>query len=187
MDTPQHSHLYPYWTEALSAHHYGTCKAYGREEYDKLFDGFETSHATSRVPLWGKISSTLTSSAKIILTTRPVDEWVAAMAHTIDDFRARSKNSIWEFVSDLDLVSGRRSWWQHQKFQLGLRQHLCPRGERLAYVEHCAAVREYVDSERLLEFELGMGWEKLCAFLGAEVPEEDFPVKGEEEAERQVR
>lgn len=186
MDTPQHSHLYPYWTEALSAHHYGTCKPYGREDYDKLFDGFDVSCNLPGTFVWKDLVDAY-PEAKIILTTRPVDEWVAAMSRTVDDFRARSKNPVWEFVSNLNLVTGRRSWWQHQKFQHGLRQHLCPRGEKMAYVEHCEAVREYVGAERLLEFEPGMGWEKLCGFLGVEVPEGEFPVESEEKAEKQVR
>ena len=46
---------------------------------------------------------------------------------------------------------------------------------RRKYREHYALVRERVPKERLLEYELGSGWEPLCAFLGKEVPDVEFP------------
>lgn len=47
------------------------------------------------------------------------------------------------------------------------------------YREHCAMVKGLLASRgeesRLLEWELGDGWEPLCGFLGREVPKETFP------------
>lgn len=47
------------------------------------------------------------------------------------------------------------------------------------YREHCAMVKGLLASRgeesRLLEYELGDGWEPVCAFLGREVPKEPFP------------
>lgn len=183
LSSPSHSHLYPYWTEALSAFHYGTCKPYSRADYDKLFAGFDVSCNLPGTFVWKDLIDAY-PDAKIILTTRPVDEWVEAMDETINDFRTRSKSPVSEFITSLQ--PGRKAWWTHQKFIHGLRQHLCPRGERTAYVEHYDAVRKYVAAERLLEFNPDMGWAPLCEFLGQDVPEEDFPVKGDEEAERRV-
>ncbi|KAH7385284.1 hypothetical protein DE146DRAFT_666675 [Phaeosphaeria sp. MPI-PUGE-AT-0046c] len=183
MDTPASAHLYPYWTEALSAYHYGTCKPYNRADYDKLFAGFDASCNLPGTFVWKDLIDAY-PDAKIILTTRPVDEWVAAMDKVIDAFRTRSKSPIAEFVANLNPRT--KAWWQHRKFQHGLRTHLCPRGEREAYVQHYDAVRKYVDAENLLEFNPEMGWEPLCEFLGMQVPETEFPVEGDEEAERAV-
>jgi hypothetical protein len=36
-------------------------------------------------------------------------------------------------------------------------------------------VRKTVPKERLLEVELGSGWEPLCKFLGKRIPDQPFP------------
>jgi hypothetical protein len=45
-----------------------------------------------------------------------------------------------------------------------------------AYVRHNAAVRAGVPSARLLEWNLGDGWEPICDRLGLPVPADPFPV-----------
>jgi hypothetical protein len=40
---------------------------------------------------------------------------------------------------------------------------------------HNAAVIEAIPKERLLVYEVGQGWEPLCAFLGVPVPDAPFP------------
>lgn len=41
--------------------------------------------------------------------------------------------------------------------------------------EHCNMIRGLVPKERLLEWEIGDGWEPLCKFLGKLVPNVKFP------------
>jgi hypothetical protein len=43
------------------------------------------------------------------------------------------------------------------------------------YLEHNAEVRRLVPPGRLLEYQVGQGWEPLCAFLGVPVPQRPFP------------
>ncbi|KAK5698258.1 hypothetical protein LTR97_007219 [Elasticomyces elasticus] len=52
---------------------------------------------------------------------------------------------------------------------------------RDVYREHNKAVREKVPREQLLVYELGSGWEPLCAFLGKPVPDVPFPRVNETE------
>ena len=40
---------------------------------------------------------------------------------------------------------------------------------------HVAEVKSSIPAERLLVYELGSGWETLCAFLGVPVPEQSYP------------
>ena len=40
---------------------------------------------------------------------------------------------------------------------------------------HTEAVVAAIAPERLLVYEVGEGWNRLCAFLGVEVPEEPYP------------
>ncbi|KAF1356709.1 hypothetical protein BDV97DRAFT_342480 [Delphinella strobiligena] len=50
------------------------------------------------------------------------------------------------------------------------------------YHEHYEFVRGIVPSDKLLNYELGTGWEPLCDFLGKEVPAVDFPHLNESKA-----
>ncbi len=43
------------------------------------------------------------------------------------------------------------------------------------YNAHIAEVERTVPPEKLLVFDVGEGWEPLCAFLGVPVPDEPFP------------
>ena len=48
-----------------------------------------------------------------------------------------------------------------------------------AYVKHVRAVRKYFKNkpDKLLVVDItkGNGWEKICPFLGKEIPNDDFP------------
>jgi len=43
------------------------------------------------------------------------------------------------------------------------------------YERHNAAVRALVSDDQLLVYRVGEGWERLCQFLGKNVPQEQFP------------
>jgi Sulfotransferase domain len=44
-----------------------------------------------------------------------------------------------------------------------------------AFVAHNEAVKATIPASQLLVFEVKDGWEPLCEFLGAQVPDEPFP------------
>ncbi len=50
------------------------------------------------------------------------------------------------------------------------------------YNRHNTAVRAAFGPDRLLEYQLGSGWEPLCDFLGVDVPDVAFP-RGNSSAE----
>lgn len=52
------------------------------------------------------------------------------------------------------------------------------------YHEHFRQVRAAVPEERLLNYDLGSGWEPLCEFLGKPVPDVPFPRVNEQEVLR---
>lgn len=50
------------------------------------------------------------------------------------------------------------------------------------------SVRREVPDRRLLEYEVGQGWEPLCDFLGVDVPDEPFPrVNDSQNFEQEIR
>lgn len=56
----------------------------------------------------------------------------------------------------------------------GGRENFIAHGKE-TYVAMLDEVRRVVPEERLLEYRMGEGWERLCAFLGKEVPKGEFP------------
>jgi hypothetical protein len=56
-----------------------------------------------------------------------------------------------------------------------------------AYEAHNAAVRGGIAPDRLLEFDVVEGWDRLCDFLGVPVPEVAFPNINDREQFRQLR
>jgi hypothetical protein len=40
---------------------------------------------------------------------------------------------------------------------------------------HVAEVKATIDPKRLLVYQVGEGWDRLCAFLGVPVPKEPYP------------
>jgi hypothetical protein len=165
----QAPHLYPYWTEALSAYHYGTCRRYDRADYDKLLGDYNVSCNLPGTFVWQDLVKAY-PEAKIILTTRNVDKWIKSMKESVDE---GVKWKTWDIVTQFEPTQ--RAWWKYQKFQQVLRKHLAPRGERQAYIDHYDEIRKAVPAERLLDFDVNGGWEPLCEFLGKDVPEQGFP------------
>ncbi len=43
------------------------------------------------------------------------------------------------------------------------------------FTDHIEEVKRHVPSDRLLVMELGEGWDRLCQFLGKEVPKVPYP------------
>ncbi|KAF2113636.1 P-loop containing nucleoside triphosphate hydrolase protein [Lophiotrema nucula] len=170
----QKPHLYPYWTEAIILHDNLSSSpnpppAYTRQDYDKILGDYDVSCNLPGTFVWRDLVDAY-PNAKIILTCRDVDKWCKSMKESVDQ---GVKWWSWDFVAPFHPVQG--AWWKYQKFQQRLRKRIAPQGERQAYIDHYADIREYVDEERLLEFDVKGGWAPLCEFLGKEVPEEAFP------------
>jgi len=51
---------------------------------------------------------------------------------------------------------------------------------RAAFVDQYSTVRDLVPKDRLLEYQIGEGWERMCEFL--EIPVPDFPYPNTNEA-----
>jgi hypothetical protein len=105
--------------------------------------------------------------AKVILTTRPPDAWYASVRET-----------LWEIDQALP-------WWfppsilrMHEEviWQARFGGRFLDRDHAIAvYRIHMQQVRDTVPADRLLELEVGQGWEPLCRFLDCPVPAEPYP------------
>ncbi|MEW9921252.1 sulfotransferase family protein [Marimonas sp. MJW-29] len=133
-------------------------------DLDLLFEGYRSQVDWPGAHLWRE-SAERYPEAKIILSIRDPEDWWASYSKTIKVFRetemppeAPHMRQIQEFV---DVFLGDR---------------FATKDRAIAdFEEHIAAVKSAIPADRLLTYELGSGWEPLCAFLEVPVPEKPYP------------
>ncbi|RMH79867.1 MAG: sulfotransferase family protein, partial [Actinomyces sp.] len=109
--------------------------------------------------------------AKVVLSVRPAADWYASCRATI--FAGLEVDPADPSLDE----DGRRLARLAEVIRRGVFD------DRLDDAEHCmavfeahnAAVRREVPPERLVEVEVGAGWEPLCAGLGVAVPDVPYP------------
>ena len=63
-----------------------------------------------------------------------------------------------------------------QSFAGDIRPHMQDRAYMIDHFNrHTEAVKAAIPPERLLVYEVGEGWNRLCAFLGVPVPDAPYP------------
>ena len=119
--------------------------------------------------------------AKVILNVRDPDAWHESM-----------KNTIWENCQAL-MRAGQRSDTNGLLRLVDVmlwRRALDGRFEDKTYAMHAferhnRQVKESLSREKLLVFDVKEGWEPLCRFVGAPVPDKSFPHLNDTEAFRE--
>lgn len=125
------------------------------------FDRFDAFTDNPYFKIWREIHA-MFPDAKYILTVRDEEPWIASCVKFYRNRRIRPMR-VWMFGRHADPSQGeqsRQAWID-------------------AYRAHNAAVREFFRGRghQFLELEptREAGWERLCAFLGAPIPERPWP------------
>ena len=136
----------------------------GAPDWEAVFAGFTASVDYPGCTYWRELAA-FYPDAKVLLTVRDADDWFDSTQATIfsPPMRARIAGSPMD------------AFFQKAVF--------CDFGDRIddrafmteAFERHNAAVRNSVPPERLLVYEVGEGWPRLCEFLGVPVPGAPFP------------
>jgi hypothetical protein len=147
-------------------------------DWEAVFAGYESSVDWPGAAFWRELTAHY-PDAKVILTVRDPERWYDSVRDTIYQLfgggtespladealrripgiatmHAFNRKLVW----DGPFLEGRfddRDWATR------------------AFLRHNAAVREEIPAERLLVFEVSEGWGPLCDFLGADLPDEEFP------------
>lgn len=116
--------------------------------------------------------------AKVILNHRPVDAWYRSVNDTIGAtlrdpllrLLAWSGDPFWSIFRPMtnDLWSG---FFGVAPGEDLMDEQQCKR----RYREHYDSVRRLVPKERLLEVQIGEGWDRMCEFLGKKLPKVPYP------------
>jgi hypothetical protein len=141
-----------------------------------VFAGFTATVDYPGCTYWRELAA-LYPDAKVVLTVRDPDEWFDSTQATIFSAPMRAR------------IAGSPMEGFFQKVVLrDFGDRIDDRAFMTAEFErHNAAVRSSVPPERLLVYEVGEGWPRLCQFLGVPVPAAPFPrVNSREEMQRMM-
>lgn len=157
LEHPEHD---PVWHAATRGEHV---------DWDALFDGYASAVDWPVAAFWRELSRHY-ADAKFVLSMRESGAWHRSVMRT-----------IYKALSSTPDPDDRQSC-VHRDMTRALildgifagRMHEAAHAIEV-YERHNEAVREGIAADRLLVYEIGSGWEPLCAFLGCSVPDEPFP------------
>lgn len=149
-------------------------------DWDDLLGGYDSCVDWPSAAYWRELSEHY-PEAKVVLTVRDPERWLASMQATIlkqrgrgGGFRGRAMyrlsallgTDFAAFVKMTGLTVGGRSFGGGGYDP----EHLLK-----SFRAHTNEVTAVIPPERLLVYEVRQGWEPLCGFLGVPVPDEPFP------------
>ncbi len=143
--------------------------AEGRDpDWSEVFSGYQAQVDFPGAAVWYELSIAF-PDAKVVHTERPEDAWWASYSATINKFWMHRKQlempppvaAIFETMDKI-IVDGVIGGTDRES-------------AIKAYRRNNEKVRDTIPADRLLVFTPTDGWEPLCRFLGADVPDADFP------------
>jgi hypothetical protein len=139
--------------------------AEGRPEWDKLFDGYAASVDYPGARFWRELAA-FYPDAKVLHSVRDPEKWFESTQATIFSPQSPARN-----MTSPEM----KQFFESTVFrEFGERIH--DRDFLLAHFKrHTDEVVKAIPKERLLVYEVGEGWERLCKFLGVDVPGTPFP------------
>lgn len=139
----------------------------GNPDWETIFEGYESAVDWPTARFFRELNKAY-PDAKFILTDRSPETWAQSFGST-----------IYKLLAGADQVPDKmRSWLdmcQNIVTQSGFPPGLDEAGLSSAFTAHCDAVKAAIPASRLLVFQVKDGWDPLCAFLDAPVPDTAFP------------
>ncbi len=148
----------------------------GEVDWARLLEGWRSGVDWPLSFFWRELTDAF-PEAKVLLTVRDPHRWYASMRATIFEIvrQAGQDPSGVRIPPEMDMIHRlmEHMWLTHFGVLPG---EIADEATAVAAFErHAARVVAEVPADRLLVYRAGEGWERLCAFLGAEVPDEPFP------------
>ena len=170
------------WEKAIDGYQ-GRAAPFTRSDWDELLGHCGAVTDMPCTMVWRELYDAY-PDAKVIIVQRDVEKWYQSFSEgVIDPIYAPSGKFTRNYVEPL---LGSR---------LGALTLKCCEGyfgatsaeamklnARRVYEQHYRDIRATVGREKLLDYQLGSGWEPLCAFLGVDVPNTPFPWINEADA-----
>jgi hypothetical protein len=137
--------------------------AEGRPDWDLIFKDYASMVDYPGCRFWRELADHY-PDAKVLHTVRDPDEWFDSTQATIfapGSFTDNPPPHLTKFFGFIRADFG---------------DHIHDRAFMTDYfARHSATVEATIPKDRLLVYEAGEGWARLCAFLGVPVPQTPFP------------
>ncbi|MDX1779988.1 MAG: sulfotransferase [Thalassovita sp.] len=139
-------------------------------DWDKVFKGYQSQIDWPGAHVWQDLAGAF-PGAKIIHSMRPDDSWWNSFSGTIGKLLTIYRDMplpphVHEMMEVAEDIVGHRTFggrWAERDAALA------------AYHHRAEEVTATLPADRLLVFDVAQGWDPLCDFLGAAVPEVPFP------------
>jgi hypothetical protein len=142
----------------------------GRPDWDLIFKDYQSMVDYPGAAHWRQLADHY-PDAKVLHTVRDPDKWFESTQATIFNPGGAAAES----------GEGLRSKF-FGSFIGPLREHLADRAYMTDYFRrHTEAVKAAIAPERLLVYEVGEGWDRLCRFLGVPTPDAPYPSENSRE------
>jgi hypothetical protein len=147
----------PLWSSAVA----------GKADWSQIFAGYTSAVDWPTAGFFRELAREY-PSARFVLTQRDPERWAESFGGTIYKLLDGKDQAPAEMTAWLDMASaviaktGFPAGYDHDALVN-------------AFNAHNQAVKEAIPASQLLVYEVKQGWEPLCDFLGAPVPDEDFP------------
>ena len=153
LEVLQHPECVPLWLAAFD----------GRPDWEAIFAGYNSAVDAPSNRFWRELAQRY-PNAKLVHSVRDPDSWFESTQASIFAPGSRTMNPSPPFGPLIERMVQ----------DYGGRLH-----DRAAMIDllkrHNEEVERTVPRERLLVYDVGQGWEPLCAFLGVAVPDTPFP------------
>lgn len=146
-----------------------------KQDWEEVFSNYTASVDNPACCVWRELMVAY-PDAKVLLTLHPKgpDAWYDSTIDTIYFTENRWQFKVLEIFTPFGRKFGdmsRKLIWQRM-----LKGTMDDRSRAIAqYLKHIEDVKSAVPAGRLLIFTVDQGWEPLCKFLGAPVPDTPFP------------
>lgn len=140
-----------------------------RADWDSLLGDFGSAVDWPASYFWRELAA-FYPQAKVILTVRDAQRWLASINNTLFRFMRASvvpddEPAQRQIVMARDIIQ-RRTFGD----RIDDHDHVID-----VYERHNRAVQAALSADRLLVYDVAQGWAPLCEFLAAPVPDEPFP------------
>ena len=138
--------------------------ARGRPDWEAIFKGYVATVDYPACGFWRQLADHY-PEAKVLLTVRDPDKWFESTRETI----------LSDGIRELTTLTPDQAFFQETVYK-DYAGHFGDRAFVTDYFRrHNEAVIAAIPGDRLLVYEVGQGWEPLCAFLGLPAPSTPFP------------
>jgi len=139
----------------------------GQPDWEAVYQGYHSAVDWPTARVHAELHKAY-PDAKFILGYRSPKSWAESFSQT-----------IYMALSDISKAPEQQQAWLRMVTELitqnGIPPGLDVAGLERAFIAHVEAVKAAVPAEKLLVFQATDGWEPLCAFLDAAVPDEPYP------------